>query len=135
MMAQMIPQKLLLKIFDKCPLLQEEIIIYRGIEEDYIYNFEFSEGDEKFTFNPNFTSGSLSYEYAIKYAGKPCCLLIIIIPKGSQILLLQGTTFYTMECEVVLPANSIFEIIDDYTLEDRRYITLEYEPQPINYIK
>jgi hypothetical protein len=118
---------LLNKVIEKTEILEEDIIIYRGIKSNYIYNFEFKKDGVQYTFNPNFSSGTLNYDYAKLYTDKGCCLLIIRIPKGAKIIFLDTATYYQNSQEIVIPSNSIFRIIqDDLLLNNIQTIILEY---------
>ena len=109
--------------------VQDPITIYRGVKQNYIDTLMYTKHGKQYSFNPNFSSGSLLHSHAMQYVGVGCCLLVIKIPKGAHAIYLDTTTFYPREYEVVLPKDSNFEIIrdtsDDVTVKPRE-IHLRY---------
>lgn len=105
-------------LFKKIPPTTKDIIVYRGIHSSYEINTNFSE--------KGYTSTSLNEKVGKLFAPKQgCCLLKIIIPKGSKVIPLFGYSM-SSESEVLLPRNATFKIIsiihDKTTMIELKYI-------------
>lgn len=77
--------------FNACPIIKDEITVYRGIQSD--------------NFIPeliSYISTSYDIDEAIKHSGIKCCLLKILIPPGSKILPIENISEYHGEKEILL---------------------------------
>ena len=90
-------------IFKKAPKTTDNLILYRGVSEDYINkNLK-----NKYYKTSQFTSTSIFVEKAINYTNqKNRILLKININKGVPLIFVEGITLAENDFEVILPINS-----------------------------
>tara|TARA_B000000437_G_scaffold209178_1_gene178051 strand:- start:5632 stop:6771 length:1140 start_codon:yes stop_codon:yes gene_type:complete len=92
-------------IFDKCPLLKNTLILYRGVYDDY-YNKNSIKG---YHLSKTLNSFTLNYKTAITYGGINCCVMRVKIPISYKIILIDILSPYNEE-EVLLPFNTRYYI-------------------------
>lgn len=96
----------LLRIFNNAPVTNKNMIVYRGIKEDYVMN-----GKNNNVYKTNcFVSTSFDLKIAMSFTGSTCCLQRITLLKGARILLIAGISSYAHEMEVLLNPNTVFYI-------------------------
>jgi len=103
-------------IFNKCPILKNNLVFYRGVNDEYylkksIKGIHTSETLSSYTFD---------YKTAVSYASKNCCIMRVNVPKNSKIILINILSSYN-ESEVLFPF-------------DTKYI-IDYPRHYINYYK
>jgi len=92
-------------IFKKCPVVKDNLVFYRGTNDDY-YLKNSSKGRH---ISKTLSSFTFDYKTAISYANKSCCVMRIIAPPFSKIILIDILSPY-QEREVLLPFNTRFNI-------------------------
>ena len=92
-------------IFKKCPVVKDNLVFYRGTNDDY-YLKNSSKGR-----HTSKTLSSLTFDYktAVSYANRSCCVMRIIAPEFSKVILIDILSPYE-EKEVLLPFNTRFNI-------------------------
>ncbi len=94
-------------IFDKAPLTNHRIILYRGIKDNYILQ----KSNRGFYKTNHISSTSLFAEVAFSYTrSKNRMMLKVIVDKGLPIIFLEGITISPKEFEVILPINATLYI-------------------------
>jgi hypothetical protein len=94
------------KIFKKCPRVQNEFIIYRGVIDDHHLKKSY-----KGLFpSSTITSCTLDSKTAVTYANMKCCVQRIRLKKGSKAILLEGISMYDDDKEIILPFNTTYNI-------------------------
>lgn len=108
-------QKRLASIINNAPPLEADLLVYRGITNDY-----FPKKDNMFL-NKRFISTTYALHAAFNFMGDfNCCLLQILLPKGTRCLFMPIVSVYPDECEILLPITTIFKISskDMHSLND-----------------
>lgn len=100
------------KIFDKCPIIKNNLVFYRGTNDDY-YLKNSSKGLHT---SKTLSSFTFDYKTAVSYASIKCCIMRVIAPEFSKIILIDILSPYN-EKEVLLPFDTKYNI--DYP---RHYI-------------
>lgn len=99
--------------------LENSITVFRGVrKKEYIKT-------------KSFMSTSTDKDTALSFAvGKKCCMLVITVPAGSQVLDIAQISSYKAENEILLPRNSELTVINNIynQYEEMEYIYLTYVP-------
>ena len=101
-------KNMLKDIFKKAPPLDYPLMVYRGVTYDYTTN-------KKYFLSNVFVSTSLELHVAFGFMSKAkqdnCCLMQILLPKGTRCLYLPILSIYPEEQEILLPADTPFQIL------------------------
>ena len=76
--------------FRNCPELSDHLVVYKGKSSRTVYS------------DKAFVSTSLKYEQSLKFSGKTCCVLEILVSPGSKVLPLYLISRYPEEQEILL---------------------------------
>ena len=107
--------KELKEIFNKAPRTKHEIVLYRGVNENYILN----QSKKGYYITNHFSSTSLFTEIAYNYTKKKKIILKIIVEKGLPLIFVEGITLAKGDYEVIMPIHSTLYI--DYALKKINY--------------
>jgi len=101
------------------PKSPSSCILFRGISPDLQTQFQDQEQQKKKQFsNKGIVSTSLSYEVAKDFVeGQSCCLLVILVPKGSRMLQVLDQSAWSEEKEVLLPHGNEFVVMKTAVVE------------------
>ena len=102
-------------IFSKAPKAKHKIVLYRGINENYIL----SKSKKGYYKTNHFSSTSLFPEFAYNYTKKNKIMLKIIVEEGMSLIFVEGITLAKGDFEVIIPINSTMYI--DYALKKVSY--------------
>jgi hypothetical protein len=104
-------KKDLQRIISNAPPVEKEIVIYRGVLEDY-FTKHLKNGYYK---NKAFVSCSLDHVHALAYTRvQLCCFKRITILPGSHILFISGISCFKDELEFVINADSVVYVHNKY---------------------
>lgn len=99
-------QNRLKKIINNSPPLDYDLIVYRGINNDY-----FSQ-QNKYFYNNRFISTTYLLHEAFKFMGSyGCCIVQIYLPKGTRCIFMPILSVYPEENEILLSKDSVFKIL------------------------
>ena len=101
-------------IFKKCPTLKKNLVFYRGVNDEYYLK----NSHKGIYISKTLTSFTLNYKIAIVYAARNCCIMRIIAPEFSKIILLDIISPYN-EREVIIPFDTKYII--DYPRHKIKY--------------
>jgi len=100
----------IINIFNKAPIVEDDIICYRGIKENYINeNKDLINLKEGTYINNSFMSTSLFIDTAMKFTSnidKEKRYIQRINIKNNRVIFLQFVSLYEREYEILLPINS-----------------------------
>lgn len=85
-------------MFSLVPPINGSITVYKGKNSSSVYP------------DKSFISTSISYEQALKFAGKDCCILEITVSAGSKILPLFTVSRELEENEILLDRDGILSV-------------------------
>ena len=92
-------------IFIKCPNVNDDLVFYRGVYDDY-YIRDSKRGSYE---TETLSSATLNYKVAVTYADRNCCIMRIKAGKGSKVILIDNLSNYN-EYEVLFPFGTKFFI-------------------------
>jgi len=98
-------QKRLKKIIDNSPPLEYDLIVYRGITNDYLSQ------QKKYFVNERFVSTSYLLHEAFKFMGDKCCIIQILLSKGTKCIFMPILSVYPEEGEILLPKGIVFKVL------------------------
>ena len=102
-------------LFDKAPKTDKELVLYRGVNENYILQ----NAKRGYYITNHFSSTSLLPEFAYNYTKKKNIMLKILVEKGVPLIFVEGITLAKGDFEVIMPINSKLYI--DYALKKVNY--------------
>jgi hypothetical protein len=118
------------KIIKKAPPLNKNMVVFRGVKDDYYLT-----GRDGFTYENNgFLSTSLSAVVAKRFMnGSPCCFKKITLLKGLRVLLMMGLSKFPDEMELLLPTGALYSLRRTYKMpqETVKPKTSHMKPQDI----
>tara|TARA_B110000046_G_scaffold76464_1_gene84632 strand:- start:407 stop:1534 length:1128 start_codon:yes stop_codon:yes gene_type:complete len=92
-------------IFKKSPKIQDTIVIYRGVNDEY-----YLKNSTKGVFNSQtLSSYTLDHKTAISYADRNCCIMRVKLNKGCKAILIDNISPYN-EAEILLPFDTKYNI-------------------------
>ena len=103
------------RIIKRAPQTNKCFIAFRGSKSDYLYNLSSSNttnDNTKHLLHTTFMSTSFDLEIATQFKENECCLMRILIPKGSSCLYVGGISKFTGELEVLFCNDSILSYIE-----------------------
>jgi hypothetical protein len=103
------------ELFKKAPKTDNELVLYRGINENYILH----NAKRGYYTTNHFSSTSLLPEFAYNYTKKKNIMLKIIVEKGVPLIFVEGITLAKGDFEVIMPIHSKLYI--DYALKKVNY--------------
>ncbi len=104
------------ELFKKAPRTTEKMVLYRGIDTNYILN----KSERGYYKTSHFTSTSLFAEKAFAYTKiKNRIMLKIIVDENLPLIFVEGITLAKGDFEVIIPLNSVLYI--DYALKKVNY--------------
>jgi len=112
-------------IFDKAPITQHRLVLYRGINENYVSK----QSKKGYYISNHFSSTSLFPEIAYNYTKKKKIILKIIVEKGQPLIYVEGITLAKGDYEVIMPIHSTLYI--DYALKKVGYYKTKDELCPV----
>lgn len=112
-------------IFDKAPRTQNRLVLYRGINENYVSK----QSKKGYYISNHFSSTSLFPEIAYNYTKKKKIILKIIVEKGQPLIYVEGITLAKGDYEVIMPIHSTLYI--DYALKKVGYYKTKDELCPV----
>lgn len=105
--------------FEGAPPIDQPITVYRGIKSKYMPDLS------------SYVSTTHNIEKTSGFIGKYCCLFIILIPPGSQILPIETISSSPSEKEILLPRNGKFIITNMSTETTMDTYNVSYIPKTI----
>jgi hypothetical protein len=112
------------KVFEGIPPLEEPLTVYRGITVSDNSKI-LRKGD--LVYDRAYQSTSLYAEYAyLQFVKSNCCLFIIRLPKGSQVVPLTPIESYKNEFEILLNHGSLLKEVRNGVFVDSIFYELEY---------
>jgi hypothetical protein len=101
------------RIINNAPAVKKEIVVYRGVKDDYFLK---GAKDNYYT-NTSFVSCSLDPSYALTFlrADNQCCLKRITILPGTKVLFISGLSAFYEELEIVINIDSTLFIQNKFT--------------------
>ena len=112
-------------IFEKAPITQHRLVLYRGINEKYVSK----QSKKGYYISNHFSSTSLFPEIAYNYTKKKKIILKIIVEKGQPLIYVEGITLAKGDYEVIMPIHSTLYI--DYALKKVGYYKTKDELCPV----
>lgn len=95
------------RIIKDSPPLEKELVIYRGVKDDYFMR----DAKDKYYTNKTFVSCSLDPSHAYKYLrNNTCCFKRIVMLPGTRALFISGISCYPNEMEMVVDVGSTMYI-------------------------
>lgn len=86
--------------FAGVPRLEEQIIVYKGLDSSRVYS------------DKAFISTTTNYKKALEFTENECCILVIVVARGSKILPLKNISRYSDELEILLDRNNTLTVTD-----------------------
>jgi len=100
-------QRQLASIIENSPPLESDLIVNRGISKDYFPK------KNKMFLNKRFVSTTYALHPAFRFMGNlECCVLQILLPKGTRCIFMPIISVYPEESEILLPINTTFKILN-----------------------
>jgi hypothetical protein len=128
------------RIIDGAPKLKKQMIVYRGVKNDYYLKHDVAKLKHiKVYKNDGFVSTSINVQKSFNFTalGKGCCLKKITLLPGSSALMLMGTSFFNEESEVLLGLKTEY-FIRKSRIPMKLYDNMEYsvcvETAPTNLV-
>jgi hypothetical protein len=105
--------KTLNKLIGNAPRARQNVVLFRAISQDAPRFQSYKTGDDADFLNKGFVSTSISYDAAASFleADETCCMLVMLVPKGSRVLEVFDYSAWSEESEVLLPHGSQFKIV------------------------
>jgi len=104
------------QIFDKAPLTEKRLVLYRGIKNNYVAKNSY----KGYYITNHFSSTSLFSEIAFRYTdAKDRKMLKIIVDKGLPLIFVEGISLSPNEFEVLIPMKATLYI--DYASKKINY--------------
>jgi hypothetical protein len=104
------------QLFDKAPRMQQKLLLYRGIDANYVL----SESSKGYYNTNHFSSTSLFAETALKYTKpKNRMMLKIIVDENLPLIFVEGLSLARGDFEVIIPINATLYI--DYAMKKINY--------------
>ena len=99
------------RIIDNAPPVKKEMVVYRGVKDDY-----FLKGAKNnYYHNKCFVSCTLSPSHALLYLrGNQCCFKRITLLPGTKVLFISGLSCYPDELEIVINVDSTLYIKETF---------------------
>ena len=95
------------KIFDKAPVLENEMVVYRGVTTMY-----YKKDNSDIFYNNTFMSTSLNPNTALGFSYKDCCMKKIILKPGfNRIIFMEPITQVGGEYELLICPDTKFRIL------------------------
>lgn len=100
--------EILSKLFYSAPIIKKNMVVYRGIKNDYVMNGK----KDNIYVTKCFVSTSLDYKLAMRFANPltQCCFQRITLLPGTRVLLIAGISSFANEVEVLLNPDTHFYI-------------------------
>lgn len=95
------------RIIKNSPVVEKEMILYRGAKDKYYKN------SSNIYVNNTFMSTSFDYNIPFQFVAGGCCLKKIILKPGSNCLFMESLTQMPGENEILLGLNNKFKIVED----------------------
>jgi hypothetical protein len=103
-------------LFEKAPRMQQKLLLYRGIDANYVLN----ESNKGYYNTNHFSSTSLFAETALKYTKpKNRMMLKIIVYENLPLIFVEGLSLARGDFEVIIPINATLYI--DYAMKKINY--------------
>ena len=97
----------LIKIFDKAPALDTEMVVFRGVSTMY-----YKKDNSDIFYNNTFMSTSLNPNTALEFSDRDCCMKKIILKPGfNRIIFMEPITQVTGEYELLICPDTEFRIL------------------------
>lgn len=108
---------MIVKVLDtaiaNAPPLKTDITVYRGLNLPTVKNSR-GRSDPLLVGYSGLYKGYISTSFdintALTFTRQSCCLLKVVIPKGSKVLFVSGISNFSTEEEILLPRNTVFEL-------------------------
>lgn len=95
------------RIINASPPLEKQLVLYRGVKDDYFMR----DAKSRYYTNKTFVSCSLDPNHAYRYLrGNRCCFKRIVMLPGTHALFISGISCYPNEMEMVVDVDSIMYI-------------------------
>ena len=101
------------KLINKAPVSKRTLVLFRAISEGAPKLQKYAKGEEADFLNRGIISTSIVYDAAITFLdeGAACCMLAILVPKGTHMLEVLDNSAWSEESEVLLPHGSRFKVV------------------------
>ena len=101
------------KLIYRAPVSRHKMVLFRAISTDAPKFQSYKRSDDADFVNKGIISTSLSYDAAREFLeeGETCCMIAILVPKGTHMLEVLNASAWTEEQEVLLPHGSRFKVI------------------------
>ena len=97
----------LIKIFDKAPALDTEMVVFRGVSTMY-----YKKDNSDIFYNNTFMSTSLNPNTALEFSDRDCCMKKIVLKPGfNRIIFMEPITQVTGEYELLICPDTEFRIL------------------------
>lgn len=95
-------------VFQKCPSLGHDLVVYRGIKERIV---------QKTWMDKSYVSTTIHPLHAFLYKNPrdACCVQRIVVPSGIKVLFLEGISSFKKEWEILLPRGLTFRLVEEQT--------------------
>lgn len=102
------------------PVSKRTLVLFRAISKDAPKLQRYARGDEADFLNRGIISTSILYDAALTFLeeGDACCLLVILVPKGTHMLEVLDNSAWSEESEVLLPHGSQFKVVRTSTVNE-----------------
>ena len=101
------------RLIKGAPRASQNMVMFRAISEDAPRFKRYHKGDDADFLNQGMISTSLEFSAAIDFLeeDETCCLLVILVPKGTRYLEVLSASAFSNEEEILLPHGSRFKIV------------------------
>lgn len=117
------------------PRSKKNMVVFRAIAQNApSRGFQkYARGDDADFLSKGLVSTSVSAETAWGFLenDETCCFLVLLLPKGTKMLEVMGSSVFENEDEILLPHGSKFKVTSTATIEGIRtfYCTLVAQPK------
>ena len=94
-------------------------VVFRAVAQDSPQRQFYAKGDEAEFLSRGITSTSASYLAARDFMedDETCCMLVLLLPKGTRMLQVMDESAWAQEQELLLPHGSTFRVVETAELD------------------
>lgn len=107
------------RLIKAAPRSTQNVVLFRAIAEDAPRFRTYRRGDDADFLNQGMISTSVSFRGAAAFleSDETCCMLVVLVPKGTRYLEVLDASAWTEEDEIILPHGSRFKVLTSSVLD------------------
>lgn len=108
------------KLIRAAPVSQRPLVLFRAIAQSAPALQKYARGTDADFLNKGILSTSVTYAGARDFLdeGDTCCMLVLLVPKGTRMLEVLDNSVWAEEGEVLLPHGSNFKVVHTAVIDE-----------------